>query len=281
MRLEGKVALITGAAGGMGKVAAELFAREGARVVVADVLDDDGEATAQGIRDSGGEAVYVHADVSSAADAERMIATAVEAYGSLDVLYNNAGIMHPDDESPVSTPEEVWDRTIAINLKGVFLGCRYGIPAMVESGGGSIVNVASFVALMGAANPQIAYTASKGGVLSMTREIAVEYARQRIRANAICPGPIRTPLLEYLIADEGKRNNRLNHIPAGRFGEPSDIANAAVYLASDESDGVTGTEFKVHGGITLAPITRPKAIGPRPKATGPRPPATGHRLRAS
>src|SRR4051794_37165453 len=143
MRLEGKVAVITGAAGGMGKVAAELFAAEGARVVVADVLDSDGDATAAGIRSAGGEAVYVHADVSSSADAERMIATAVDTYGSLDVLYNNAGIMHPEDESAVSTPEEVWDRTIAINLKGVFLGCRFGIPAMLAGGGGSIVNVAS------------------------------------------------------------------------------------------------------------------------------------------
>src|SRR5262249_32542561 len=161
MRLEGKVAVITGAAGGMGKVAAELFASEGARVLVADVLDEQGEATAAGIREGGGEAAYVHADVSRAADAEAMVAPAMEGFGSLAVLYNNAGIMPAEDESAVSTPEEVWDLTIAINLKGVFLGCRYGIPAMLDTGGGSIVNVASFVALMGAANPQIAYTASK------------------------------------------------------------------------------------------------------------------------
>src|SRR4051794_40535235 len=180
MRLEGKVALITGAAGGMGKVAAELFAREGARVVVADVLDDDGDATAQGIRDGGGEAVYVHSDVSSAADAERMIATAVDTYGSLDVLYNNAGIMHPDDESPVSTPEEVWDRTIDINLKGVFLGCRYGIPAMIESGGGSIQHLAAVGGPMGGAHPPTPYTASKGGGLSLTRGVARRYARPGI-----------------------------------------------------------------------------------------------------
>src|SRR3954463_9624209 len=255
MRLEGKVALITGAAGGMGKVAAELFAREGARVVVADVLDDDGDATAQGIRDGGGEAVYVHSDVSSAADAERMIATAVDTYGSLDVLYNNAGIMHPDDESPVSTPEEVWDRTIDINLKGVFLGCRYGIPAMIESGGGSIVNVASFVALMGAANPQIAYTASKGGVLSMTREIAVQYARQGIRANAICPGPIETPLTSQILDTEEKRNRRLVHIPIGRFGRAEEVVQAALFLASDESSLMTGASLVVDGGITAAYLT--------------------------
>src|SRR5262249_9028828 len=156
-------------------------------------------------------------------DAERMIATAVDTYGSLDVLYNNAGIMHDDDTSPVDTPEEIWDRTISINLKGVFLGCRYGIPAMLASGGGSIVNVASFVALMGPANPQTPYTASKGGVLSMTREIAVQYARQGIRANAICPGPIETPLTAQILDTPEKRNRRLVHIPIGRFGRAEEV----------------------------------------------------------
>jgi NAD(P)-dependent dehydrogenase (short-subunit alcohol dehydrogenase family) len=255
MRLGGKVAVITGAAGGMGKIAAELFAREGARVVVADVLDEQGEATVEGIRGVGGEAVYVHTDVSSASDAERMVATAVDTYGSLDVLYNNAGIMHADDESPVSTPEEVWDRTIAINLKGVFLGCRFGIPAMIESGGGSIVNVASFVALMGAANPQIAYTASKGGVLSMTREIAVQYARQGVRANAICPGPIETPLTSQILDTEEKRQRRLVHIPIGRFGRAEEVVQAALFLASDESSLMTGASLVVDGGITAAYLT--------------------------
>jgi NAD(P)-dependent dehydrogenase (short-subunit alcohol dehydrogenase family) len=255
MRLEGRVALITGAAGGMGKVAADRFAAEGARVVVADVLDEQGEATASGIRDSGGDAVYVHADVSKAADAEAMVATAMARFGSLDVLYNNAGIMHPEDESAVSTPEEVWDLTIAINLKGVFLGCRYGIPAMLAGGGGSIVNVASFVALMGAANPQIAYTASKGGVLSMTREIAVQYARQGIRANAICPGPIETPLTAQILDTEEKRQRRLVHIPIGRFGRAEEVVQAALFLASDESSLMTGAALVVDGGITAAYIT--------------------------
>jgi NAD(P)-dependent dehydrogenase (short-subunit alcohol dehydrogenase family) len=255
MRLEGKVALITGAAGGIGKIAAELFAREGARVVVSDVADDAGEATVAGIVDGGGEAAYVRADVSTPADADRMVASTVERFGRLDVLYNNAGIMHGDDVSVVDTPEEIWDRTIDINLKGVFLGCHYGIPAMLESGGGSIINVASFVALMGAAVPQIAYTASKGGVLAMTREIAVEFARRGIRANALCPGPIETPLTGQILNTPEKRNRRLVHIPIGRFGRAEEIANAALFLASDESSLMTGATFVVDGGITAAYIT--------------------------
>jgi NAD(P)-dependent dehydrogenase (short-subunit alcohol dehydrogenase family) len=255
MRLDGKVALITGAAGGIGKVAAELFAGEGARVVVSDVADDAGEATVAGIVDGGGEAAYVRADVSTSTDAERMVASTIEQFGRLDVLYNNAGIMHGDDVSVVDTPEEIWDRTIDINLKGVFLGCHYGIPAMLESGGGSIINVASFVALMGAAVPQIAYTASKGGVLAMTREIAVEFARRGIRANALCPGPIETPLTGQILNTPEKRNRRLVHIPIGRFGRAEEIANAALFLASDESSLVTGATFVVDGGITAAYIT--------------------------
>ena len=255
MRLEGKVALITGAAGGIGKVAAERFAGEGAKVMVADVTDDAGEATAASIRDAGGEAAYVRADVSDPADAERMVASAVDRFGRLDVLYNNAGIMHAADESVLTTPEDVWDRTIDINLKGVFLGCRYGIPAMLESGGGSIINVASFVALMGAAVPQIAYTASKGGVLAMTREIAVEFARRGIRANALCPGPIETPLTGQILDTPEKRNRRLVHIPVGRFGRAEEIAEAALFLASDESSLMTGAALVVDGGITAAYIT--------------------------
>jgi NAD(P)-dependent dehydrogenase (short-subunit alcohol dehydrogenase family) len=254
-RLEGKVALITGAASGMGRVASTLFAREGAKVVVADVTDDAGEATADEIRSSGGEAAFVHADVSSPADAEALPRAVVERFGSLDVLYNNAGIFPDDDGSVIDTPEATWDRVMSINLKGVFLGCKYGIPAMLESGGGSIINVASFVALVGAATPQIAYTASKGGVLAMTREIAVEFARKGIRANALCPGPIETPLLQELLSDPIRRERRLVHIPIGRFGQAEEIANAALFLASDESSLVTGATFVVDGGITAAYIT--------------------------
>src|SRR5438128_8800913 len=239
----------------MGKAAAALFASEGARVVVADVSDGAGQETVADIRAAGGQAAYVRADVSNATSVEAMVDSATERFGSLDVLYNNAGILAADDGSVTETPEETWDQVMAVNLKGVFLGCRYGIPAMLRGGGGSIINVASFVALMGAATPQIAYTASKGGVLSMTREIAVEFARQGIRANELCPGPIETPLLKELMADPVRRERRLVHIPVGRFGRAEEIANAALFLASDESSLVTGSTFVVDGGITAAYIT--------------------------
>jgi NAD(P)-dependent dehydrogenase (short-subunit alcohol dehydrogenase family) len=254
-RLDDKVALITGGASGMGKVASHLFAREGAKVVLTDVADEAGEAVAAAIRDGGAQAAYVHADVSRASDAEAMVRFAVDTFGGLTVLYNNAGVFPERDGSVTETPEEVWDLTIGINLKGVYLGCRYGIPAMIESGGGTIVNVASFVALMGAATPQIAYTASKGGVLSMTREIAVEFARRGVRANALCPGPIETPLLQELLADPARRQRRLVHIPMGRFGQAEEIAKAALFLASDESSYMTGAALVVDGGITAAYVT--------------------------
>jgi NAD(P)-dependent dehydrogenase (short-subunit alcohol dehydrogenase family) len=254
-RLDGKVALITGGASGMGKVASQLFAREGAKVVLSDVAEEAGEAVAATIRDGGAQATYVHADVSRASDAEAMVRFTVDTFGGLTVLYNNAGVFPERDGSVTETPEEVWDLTIGINLKGVYLGCRYGIPAMIQSGGGSIVNVASFVALMGAATPQIAYTASKGGVLSMTREIAVEFARRGVRANSLCPGPIETPLLQELLADPDRRQRRLVHIPMGRFGQAEEIANAALFLASDESSYMTGTALVVDGGITAAYVT--------------------------
>jgi NAD(P)-dependent dehydrogenase (short-subunit alcohol dehydrogenase family) len=254
-RLDDKVALITGGASGMGKVASHLFAKEGAKVVLTDVADEAGEAVAAAIRDGGAQAAYVHADVSRASDAEAMVRFAVTTFGGLTILYNNAGVFPERDGSVTETPEEVWDLTIGINLKGVYLGCRYGIPAMIESGGGAIVNVASFVALMGAATPQIAYTASKGGVLSMTREIAVEFARQGVRANALCPGPIETPLLQELLADPARRQRRLVHIPLGRFGQAEEIAKAALFLASDESSYMTGAALVVDGGITAAYVT--------------------------
>jgi NAD(P)-dependent dehydrogenase (short-subunit alcohol dehydrogenase family) len=254
MRLEGKVALITGAASGIGRETALLFAAEGARVVVADVNDEDGHQTVASIEQDGA-AVYVHADVSQAADCQRMVQMAEDTYGRLDVLFNNAGIMHSADDDAVATEESVWDLTMAINLKGVFLGCKYGIPALRRAGGGAIINTASFVALLGAATPQVAYTASKGGVLALTRELAIVHARENIRVNALCPGPLHTELLMKFLDTEPKKQRRLVHIPIGRFGKAREMAYAALYLASDESSYVTGTEFVVDGGITAAYVT--------------------------
>jgi NAD(P)-dependent dehydrogenase (short-subunit alcohol dehydrogenase family) len=255
MRLKDRVALITGAASGIGRETALLFAAEGAAVVAADINDADGEQVVSAILGTGGRALYVHADVSRAPDCESMIALAERSFGRLDVLFNNAGISHADDDGAVTTSEEVWDLTFRINVKGVFLGCKYGIPALRRAGGGSIINTASFVALLGAATPQLAYTASKGAVLAMTRELAVIHARENIRINALCPGPLRTELLmKYLNTDE-KKHRRLVHIPMGRFGEAREIAQAALYLASGESSFVTGTEFLVDGGITAAYVT--------------------------
>lgn len=252
-RLEGKVAFITGAAGGLGRVAAELFAAEGARVVIADVVD--GTGAAQAIRDAGGEATFVPCDVTDGASVAAAVGTAVDRYGGLHVLYNNAGISPADDDDPVATPEETFRRVLEVNVHGVFLCCKHGIPALLASGGGTIVNVASFVAWMGAATPQIGYTSSKGAVVAMTREIAVIYARRGIRANALCPGPVLTPLLAKFLSDEAKRRRRLVHIPMGRFGEPIEIARAALFLASDESSFMTGASLLVDGGITAAYTT--------------------------
>ncbi|PYQ26818.1 MAG: short-chain dehydrogenase [Acidobacteria bacterium] len=253
MRLANKVALITGGGSGIGKASCLLFAREGAKVVVVDLKGAD--ATADEIRASGGDARSFSADVSKAKDCEAMVKFAEEQFGALHVAFNNAGIFDAADESVTNTSEEVWDRVIDINLKGVFLGCKYEVPALLRAGGGSIINTASFVAIMGAAVPQIAYTASKGGVLAMTREIAVEFARQNIRANSLCPGPVETPLLAELLADPARRNRRLVHIPPGRFARAEEMANAALFLASDESSYVNATSFLVDGGITGAYIT--------------------------
>jgi NAD(P)-dependent dehydrogenase (short-subunit alcohol dehydrogenase family) len=255
MRLQDKVALITGAGSGIGRETALLFAREGASIVVADVNDQAGEAVVAELQAAGGRAVYVHADVAKAADAEGMVRAAEESFGKLDVLFNNAGISHADDDDAINTDEAVWDLTMNINLKGVFLGCKYGIPALRRAGGGAIINTASFVAVMGAATPQLAYTASKGGVLAMTRELAAIHARENIRVNALCPGPLRTELLMKYLNTEEKRQRRLVHIPMGRFGEAHEIAKAALYLASDESSFMTGATFLIDGGITSAYTT--------------------------
>ncbi len=253
--LAGRTALITGAGSGIGAEAARIFAAEGAHVVVCDRDEEAGRDTVAEVEGDGGRALFVSADVSRAGDVEAAVAMCVRETGGLHVLFNNAGVFPERDGSPVDTPEDVWQQVIDINLKGVFLGCKYGIPAMLESGGGSIINTASFVAVVGAATSQIAYTASKGGVLAMTREIAVEYARQNIRANALCPGPVNTPLLAEFLSDPEVRARRMVHIPMGRLAEPSEIARAALFLASPDSSYVTGSTFLVDGGITAAYVT--------------------------
>jgi NAD(P)-dependent dehydrogenase (short-subunit alcohol dehydrogenase family) len=255
MRLDGKVAVITGGGSGMGRVAAELFAGEGAKVVLTDVNDDAGEAAAAAITAAGGDAAYVHADVSKEADAEAMVKAAVERFGGLHILYNNAGVMLPEDGSVDAMDERIWDITLGVNIKGVAFGCKFGVPAMIANGGGSIINVASFVAWLGAATSQTAYTASKGAVLAMTREIAVEYARKGVRCNALCPGPIETPLLMQLLSDEEKKQRRFVHIPMGRLGQAEELAKAALFLASDDSSFMTGASLIVDGGITAAYVT--------------------------
>ena len=255
MRLKDKVALITGGGSGIGREASLLFAREGAAVVVVDVVDDAGRQTVDQITRQGGRASYVHADVSLGRDSEAMIAHAEREYGRLNVVFNNAGIMHASDDDATQTSEETWDLTMRVNARGVFLGCKFGIPALRRAGGGSIINTASFVAKLGAATAQVAYTASKGAVLSMTRELAVIHARENIRVNALCPGPLKTPLLMSFLDTDAKKNRRLVHIPMGRFGEASEIAKAALFLASDDSSYMTGAELLVDGGITAAYVT--------------------------
>jgi NAD(P)-dependent dehydrogenase (short-subunit alcohol dehydrogenase family) len=253
--LAGRVAFITGAGSGIGRESALLFARAGASVLVCDANAGSAEATAHEIESAGGRALAATANVSVADEIRAAIALAMQELGGLHVLFNNAGIFPARDGSPTDTPEDIWELVIDVNLKGVFLGCKYGIPALLESGGGSIINTASFVAVMGAATSQIAYTASKGGVLAMTREIAVEYARRGIRANALCPGPVNTPLLQEFLADPDARARRVVHIPMGRLAEASEIARAALFLASPDSSFVNGSTFLVDGGITAAYVT--------------------------
>jgi len=252
MRLDGKVTIITGGGSGMGRTAAELFAREGARVVVSDVSEAAGEATVAAVRAAGGEASFVRADVSEESDARGMVQHAVATYGRLDALYNNAGIMPEADHSVIDTDVATWDRVMAVNLRGVFLGCKYAIPQMLEQGSGSIINIASFVAILGCSVPQDAYTASKGAVLALTRSTAVQFAGRGVRSNSISPGPIETPLLmDWLLKDEAAKALRLNRNPTGRFGKPEEIVNVGIYLASDESRWTNGANFVIDGGISV------------------------------
>jgi NAD(P)-dependent dehydrogenase (short-subunit alcohol dehydrogenase family) len=252
MRLADKVCVITGAGSGMGRVATEIFARQGARVVAVDITEEIAESAVAAVRAAGGQATGVAADVSDEAAARGMIDHALATYGRVDCLYNNAGIMPEADHSVVDTDVTTWDKVMAVNVRGVFLGCKYAIPPMVEQGSGSIINIASFVAILGCSVPQDAYTASKGAVLSLTRSLAVQFAPRGVRSNSISPGPIETPLLmDWLLKDEAAKKLRLARNPTGRFGKPEEIVNVAVYLASDESRWTNGANFVVDGGITV------------------------------
>jgi NAD(P)-dependent dehydrogenase (short-subunit alcohol dehydrogenase family) len=248
--LDGKVAVVTGAAGGIGAAASRRLAEEGARVVVADV-DGSGADVASEV-----DGLFVRCDVTSPSDVEGLYATAAAHFGRVDVLVNNAGISPPDDDSILDTDLDAWRRVQDVNLTSVYLCCKHGIPHLLAAGGGSVVNTASFVAVMGAATSQISYTASKGGVLAMSRELGVQFARQGVRVNALCPGPVDTPLLRELFATDPERAaRRLVHVPAGRFADPAEIAAAIAFLASDDASFITASTFLVDGGITAAYVT--------------------------
>ena len=251
-RLDGKVAVITGAGGGMGRDAAVLFSEEGAKVCAADI---DG-ALVEEVAAELDDVLGVQVDVADEASVRAMYAAAAERFGGIDVLYNNAGISPADDASILETEESSWDRVQSVNTKGVYLCCKHGIPYLLERGGGSVINVASFVALVGAATSQISYTASKGAVLSMSRELAVQFARQGVRVNALCPGPVETPLLLRIFGDDPAAYERRRiHLPMGRLAKPREIVQAALFLASDESSYVNGATFLVDGGLTASYVT--------------------------
>lgn len=250
-RLAGRVAVITGGGSGIGLASVRRLAGEGARIVVADVDTDRGKAAADEVN-----GLFVRTDVTDSAEVEAVFQTAVDTYGSVDVAFNNAGISPPDDDSILDTDEDAWHRVQQVNLTSVYLCCKHVLPHMRRQGRGSIINTASFVAVLGAATSQISYTASKGGVLAMTRELGVQFAREGIRVNALCPGPVNTPLLQELFAkDPARAQRRLVHVPMGRFAEPEEIAAAVAFLASDDSSFMTASTFLVDGGISGAYVT--------------------------
>jgi len=250
-RLDAKSAVITGGCSGIGLATARRFASEGARLVIGDLDDSRGPDIAAAL---GG--VFLRTDVTDQGEVAALFALAQSSYGSVDIAFNNAGISPPDDDSILTTSLEAWRRVQEVNLTSVYLCCQAALPYMLEQGRGSIINTASFVAVMGAATSQISYTASKGGVLAMSRELGVQFARRGVRVNALCPGPVNTPLLQELFAKDPERAaRRLVHIPVGRFAEPDEIANAALFLASDESSFITASQFMVDGGISGAYVT--------------------------
>jgi NAD(P)-dependent dehydrogenase (short-subunit alcohol dehydrogenase family) len=252
MRLKDKVSIITGAGSGMGRVAALRFAAEGSRVIVADVQGAAAEETVRQVRAAGGESYSATVDISTEDGAKEMVDLAIRRYGQIDVLYNNAGIMPEADHSVIDTPVEAWDQVMAVNVRGVYLSCKHAIPHMLERRKGSIINVASFVAILGCSVPQDAYTASKGAVLALTRSLAVQFAPQGVRTNAILPGPVETPLLmDWLLKDEAAKKLRLARNPTGRFGKPEEVVSLAVYLASDESAWTNGASMVIDGGISV------------------------------
>jgi NAD(P)-dependent dehydrogenase (short-subunit alcohol dehydrogenase family) len=251
MRLHDKVCVITGGGSGMGRAAAELFCEQGAKIAIVDLHQKSGEEAASAACGRGGDAVFIRADVSKEAEVRAAVDTAVKRFGRIDVLYNNAGIMMEQDRSVIDTDEAVWDKTLGVNVKGISFCCKYAIPHMIDGGGGSIINIASFVALLGCSVPQDAYTASKGAVIALTKSLAVQFGPKHIRTNAICPGPIETPLMtDWLLKDPEAKRVRLARNPSGRFGRPEDVVNAAIYLASDESTWTNGAVIVIDGGIT-------------------------------
>ncbi|MGN6413691.1 3-oxoacyl-ACP reductase [Flexivirga sp.] len=254
-RIDGKVAVITGGCSGIGLATVQRFVAEGAKVVIGDIADDAG---AQLVADLGGDevATYVHVDVTDKDQVEALFKTAKDTYGAVDIAFNNAGISPPEDDSILDTDLEAWRRVQEVNLTSVYLCCKAALPYMLEQKSGSIINTASFVAVMGAATSQISYSASKGGVLTMSRELGVQFAREGIRVNALCPGPVNTPLLKELFASDPERAaRRLVHVPMGRFGEPEEMASAVLFLASDDASFITANTFLVDGGISGAYVT--------------------------